>query len=213
MTAQNTKVKICGLTEPNSLTAAIEAGADFIGLVFYEPSPRHVEIEVAKYLSNFIPENIGVVGLFVNPTDEYLTQVLNDVPLTMIQLHGDETPARVSEVKEKFQLPIMKAIPISDKCDLTSAALYEDHADWLLFDAKGEALPGGNGIAFDWIILKDYKGTKPWMLAGGLNPDNIKDALFLITPNAVDISSGVESATGIKDSDKIRSFIFAAKQA
>ena len=208
-----TKVKICGLTEPNSLTAAIEAGADFVGLVFYAPSPRHVEVEVAKYLASFIPDNVGIVGLFVNPEDDYLTQVLQDVPLTMIQLHGDETPARVTEIKEKFKLPVMKAIPIANADDLKNAALYEAVADWLLFDAKGEALPGGNGKAFDWAILKEYQGTKPWMLAGGVTPDNIEDALKITTPDALDVSSGVESAKGVKDSDKIRSFIFAVKQA
>ena len=208
-----TLVKICGLSEPNTLTAAIEAGADFVGLVFYEPSPRHVEIEVAKYLSSFMPDNIDVVGLFVNPDDAYLSQVLNDVPLTMIQLHGDETPERVIAVKEKFKIPVMKSIPISTVEDLNQASEFDGVADWLLFDAKGEALPGGNGTAFDWTILKDYQGMKPWMLAGGLTPENIKDALKIITPPALDVSSGVESAKGVKDADKIRSFLYAAKKA
>ena len=208
-----TKVKICGLTEPNSLTAAIEAGADFIGLVFYPPSPRHVEIEVAKYLTNFIPDNVEAVGLFVNPDDETLTNTLNDVPLTMIQLHGDETPARVQEVKNKFNLPVMKAISVSSNDDLTNISAYEDSADWILFDAKGEDLPGGNGTAFDWNILKDYTGSKPWMLAGGITPANLSEALQILSPDALDVSSGVEGAKGIKDNDKIRSFISLTKQA
>ena len=207
------KVKICGLSEPNSLTAAIEAGADFIGLVFYEASPRHVDIEVAKYLTSFIPDNVEIVGLFVNPSDDYLNQVLQDVPLTVIQLHGDESPARISEIKQKFSVPVMKSIPISSKEDLENVTLYQDIADWLLFDAKGEKLPGGNGMAFDWSILKDYKSKTPWMLAGGLNADNAGEALKICTPNALDVSSGVEASKGVKDSDKIRSFISAVKSA
>ncbi len=208
-----TKVKICGLSEPTTLTAAIEAGADFIGLVFYPPSPRHIEIEVAKYLSSFIPNNVQIVGLFVNPSDEELTQTLNDVPLTMIQLHGDESPERISEVKEKFTLPVMKALPISSPEDLNAISAYDEVADWLLFDAKGEELPGGNGTAFDWNILKGYEGTKPWMLAGGITPDNISEALNILSPDTLDVSSGVESAKGVKDADKIRSFISTAKSA
>lgn len=208
-----TKVKICGLSEPETLTAAIESGADFVGLVFYEPSPRHVEIEVAAYLAKQIPETVEAVGLFVNPSDEYLTQVLNDVPLTMIQLHGSETPERVREVKEKFKLPVMKAIPIETADDLQSIKPYDGLADWLLFDARAEKLPGGNGIAFDWNILKGYQGNAPWMLAGGLTPDNVSEALNILSPDALDVSSGVESASGVKDVSKIHSFLKAAKKA
>lgn len=207
-----TKVKICGLSTPDTIITAIEAGADFVGLVFYAPSPRHVEIEVAAYLTKQIPEGVEIVGLFVNPTDEYLTQVLNNVPLTMIQLHGGETPKRVIEIKEKFKLPVIKAISIATPDDLTKIKPYDGIADWLLFDAKGEALPGGNGIAFDWSILKNYSGQSPWMLAGGLNPDNVTDALKALSPNAVDVSSGVESSAGVKDNQKIKDFINAVKK-
>ena len=208
-----TQVKICGLSEPNSLTAAIEAGADFIGLVFYPPSPRHLDIEIAKYLTSFIPDNVETVGLFVNADDTILEQTLNNVPLTMIQLHGDETPERITQIKDKFNLPIIKSIGISNADDLRQAVQYESVSDWLLFDAKPEELPGGNGTSFDWSYLKDYKGAKPWMLAGGLTPENAQEALSLISPDALDVSSGVESAKGIKDADKIRSFIFNTKQA
>ncbi len=207
-----TKVKICGLSTPDTIITAIEAGADFVGLVFYAPSPRQVEIEVAAYLTKQIPEGVEIVGLFVNPTDEYLTQVLNNVPLTMIQLHGGETPKRVIEIKEKFKLPVIKAISIATPDDLTKIKPYDGIADWLLFDAKGEALPGGNGIAFDWSILKNYSGQSPWMLAGGLNPDNVTDALKALSPNAVDVSSGVESSAGVKDNQKIKDFINAVKK-
>jgi len=208
-----TKVKICGLSTPEILTTAIEAGADFVGLVFYVPSPRHVEIEVASYLTKQIPNTVEAVGLFVNPTDEYLEQVIDAVPLTMIQLHGRETVERVREVKEKFNLPIIKALPIETSDDLNNAEQYDGIADWLLFDAKGEALPGGNGIAFDWNILKNYQGTSPYMLAGGLNPDNVAEALTILSPDAVDVSSGVEDSAGVKSSDKIRSFLGAVKKA
>lgn len=218
-----TKVKICGLSTPDTLTTALEDGADFVGLVFYPPSPRHVELEVASYLANFVPKHIEVVGLFVDPDDKALEQTLNTVPLTMIQLHGSETPERVSEIKAKFDLPVIKAISISETNDLAKSKPYEDIADWLLFDAlpttnpqaggQGEELPGGNGIAFDWSILKDYQGSKPWMLAGGLTPENINEALQILSPDAVDVSSGVESSAGIKDTAKIRSFLKGVKRA
>ncbi len=223
MTSQNTKVKICGLSTPETLTEALENGADFIGLVFYPPSPRYVELEVANYLANFIPKHIERVGLFVDPDDKLLEETLHAVPLTMIQLHGRETPERVADIKEKFSLPIIKAIPISNAADLTKSQEYEAIADWLLFDAlpttnpqadgQSDALPGGNGIAFDWSLLKDYQGTKPWMLAGGLAPENISEALQTLSPDAVDVSSGVESTAGTKDIAKIRSFLKSVKRA
>jgi phosphoribosylanthranilate isomerase len=219
-----TKVKICGLSTPETITTAIEAGADFIGLVFYPKSSRHVELEVARYLAQSIPDNIKIVGLFVDPNDETLERTLNEVPLTMIQLHGNETPKRASEVKQKFQLPIIKALSISDSDDLEEAMIYEKIADWFLFDARppvelqaigpnSKTLPGGNGIAFDWSILTNYQSDTPWMLAGGLTPENIAEALKITSPDAVDVSSGVESTRGVKDADKIRSFIKAVKQA
>ena len=186
-----TKVKICGLSEPNSLTAAIESGADFIGLVFYPKSPRHVEIESAKYLAAFIPQNVETVGLFVNPDDGFIQNVLHEVPLNYIQLHGTESPERVKAIKEKFNLPIIKSFPIETRQDLDAITSYEGIADWFLFDAKAEKLPGGNGIAFDWNILKSFKSPTPWMLAGGLNPENVSKALKVMTPDAVDVSSGV----------------------
>lgn len=208
-----TKVKICGLSTPETITTAIENGADFIGFVFYPPSPRHVEIEVAKYLANSIPDAVKIVGLFVTPNDQTLQEVLNDVPLSMIQLHGGERPERVAEIKETFGLPIIKAISIENRDDLVKIDSYETVADWLLFDAKGEELPGGNGIAFDWEILKGYQGEKPWMLAGGLTPENVNEALSILSPDAVDVSSGVETAPGQKDANKIEAFLKAVKKA
>lgn len=219
----DTLVKICGLKEPKSLTTAIEEGADFVGFVFFEPSPRYVEINVAQYLCTYVPKSVQTVGLFVNPEDEYLAQVLHDVPLNMLQLHGDESPERVIEIKQKFGLPIMKAFPITQRSDLSKIRTYKDAADWFLFDsppytllASGEKLggmPGGNGVSFDWDILNDFTVTKPWMLAGGLTAENVGDAMKRLSPTAVDISSGVECEKGVKDPLRICSFLRAVKQA
>lgn len=208
-----TDVKICGLSTPETLTAAIESGAKFIGLVFHPASPRHVDIEVGRYLAKSVPETVEIVGLFVNPNDPTLLEVLTEIPLSMIQLHGGEVPNRVSEIKELTGLPVIKAIPVEAHDDIKRAEIYEGIADWLLFDAKGEELPGGNGRPFDWTILEGYNGKTPWMLAGGLTPENVGEALKIISPNAVDVSSGVESGKGIKDSGKIRAFIDAVKKA
>lgn len=208
-----TKVKICGLSTPETIVTAINAGADFIGLVFYEPSPRHVEIEVAKYLASQIPDNFEIVGLFVNPNDQILQEVLNEVPLSMIQLHGSERASRVQEVKDTFHLPVIKALPIGTSDDLKNAGNYEGIADWFLFDSKPSSLPGGNGEAFDWDIMKAFENKTPWMLAGGLTPDNVAEAIRVSHASAVDVSSGVESTRGIKDVNKIQAFISAAKQA
>ncbi len=208
-----TKVKICGLSTPEAVTASIQHGADFIGFVSYLASPRHVQLEVAQYLAGFIPEHVQIVGLFVNPTDKDLQDFLEHVPLNMIQLHGDESAVRVEEIKAKFGLPVMKAISIANKGDLEKVKKYVNHCEWLLFDAKGETLPGGNGIAFDWTILKDFKSSKPWMLAGGLTSENIAEALSVLSPDAVDVSSGVEQEMGVKNIGKIASFLKRVKSA
>ncbi|MCI5061032.1 MAG: phosphoribosylanthranilate isomerase [Alphaproteobacteria bacterium] len=210
---EETKIKICGLSEPKAITAAIEEGTDFVGFVFFSPSPRYVDIEKARYLCSYLPEHVTAVGLFVNPLDQDLEVVLNQVPLGMIQLHGDESSGRIEAVKERFNLPVIKALPIATKEDLSRASIYDGIADWLLFDAKGETLPGGNGQNFDWSILKDYSGQSPWMLAGGLTPENVTQAIHQINPYGLDVSSGVESSSGVKDAQKIRSFIQAVKKA
>lgn len=204
------QVKICGLKTPDAVTAALEAGADYIGLVFHEASPRYVDVGVATYIARYIPDKTKIVGLFVNPDDATLQNTLTHVRLDMIQLHGNESPERVAAIRAKFDKPVMKAIPVTGKESLVSAASYESAADWLLFDAKSEKLPGGNGISFDWSILKGRTFTKPWMLAGGLNVYNLNEALDILSPTAVDVSSGVEKESGVKDPDKIRSFISLA---
>lgn len=208
-----TKVKICGIKTPDAMTAALEGGADFVGLVFHPASPRHIDIEVAAYLSTYIPAHVAVTGLFVNPTNETLSETLENVRLDLIQLHGDESPTRLAEIKTAFGKPVMKALPVSIRDDLKASDLYTA-ADWLLFDAKGtDAMPGGNGLSFDWELLKDFQSPRPWMLAGGLTADNVGEAIRRVRPSAVDVSSGVETARGIKDPTKIRAFIQAIKNA
>ena len=207
----STKVKICGLTTPDAMTTALEAGADFVGLVFHPASPRHLEIEVAAYLSSYVPAGVCVTGLFVDPTDETLRQTLENVRIDLLQLHGQETPARVGEIKAKFDKPIIKALPVATRDDL-KASDAQTAADWLLFDAKGTPdMPGGNGLPFDWTLLEDFQSPRPWLLAGGLTPENVAEAVRRLRPPAVDVSSGVESGRGVKDAGKIRAFIEAVK--
>ena len=209
-----TEVKICGVTSPDVLDAAAQSGARFIGFVFAPKSPRFIAVEQAAILARRVPTGVKTVGLFVDPDDDTLKRVTERVPLDMIQLHGKESPTRIQYIKQHYQLPIIKSIPIADKTDLGQLQFIEPLVDWILFDAKatGQAMQeGGNGVSFDWNILKNYHGKKPWMLAGGLTPENVKDALAQLSPEAVDVSSGVESAVGIKDIQKIRSFIQAVR--
>jgi len=208
-----TDIKICGLKDSAALKAAEKAGAHFAGFVFYEKSPRFVAPEEAKSLVT--STNLTTVGLFVDPQDDFLRRVTNIVPLRMIQLHGNETPARVVAVRELTGLPVIKAIRLATKDDLMAIDSYARVADWLLFDAKisGAALPGGMGQNFDWSILKGFKTLRPWMLAGGLDAQNVREALKILEPNAVDVSSGVESAPGVKDIGKITAFIDSVQHA
>mgnify|MGYP005724552073 CR=1 FL=1 len=205
-----TQTKICGIKTPEALNAAIECRARYIGFVFYPPSPRHIEIDTARELAIMLPTGVRGVGLFVDPTDEELDAVLGKVQLDMIQLHGAETPARVSEIKQKYQMPIIKAFPVREAADIDQARKYKD-ADWYLFDAKSSdpSMPGGTGHSFDWALLAGKSFDKSWMLSGGLSPENVRDALSVLKPNAVDVSSGVESTRGVKDTNKIRAFIEA----
>ena len=206
-------VKICGLTEPAGLAAAVAAGARYVGFVFFAKSPRHVSPEQAADLAAQVPLGIAKVGLFVDPDDALLRAVLDKVPLDMIQLHGAETPARVAEVKALTGLPVMKAVGVAEPSDLDLLWDYGLVADMLLIDAKppkGAALPGGNGVAFDWRLLAGRQILKPWLLAGGLTPDNVAEAIRLTRAPGIDVSSGVESAPGIKDPDRIRRLIARA---
>ena len=209
-------VKICGIERAESVDIAIEYGADFIGFVFYSPSPRNLTPEKAKRLKSRIPKHVTTVGLFVDPTNSEIDDVLAAIDLDLIQLHGDENPSRVLEIKRQTHLPILKAIRLGSHADLAISKNYYDVADHLLFDAKvpttsPKILPGGNAISFDWKILNDVKIPLPWMLAGGLNCQNIREAVEATGANTVDVSSGVESNPGIKDLELIMNFLTAAK--
>ncbi len=214
MSLKKITAKICGIKTPEALQAAVQNGARFIGFVFFPPSSRHVAIDTAKALALMLPTGVRSVGLFVDPADAQLDAVTGRVQLDMIQLHGAETPQRVAEIKDKYALPIMKAFPVSNAEDIAAARDYEDHVDWLLFDAKPPAdsdVPGGTGRSFDWALLKGLDFSKPWMLSGGLSAENVGDALSVLSPDAVDVSSGVESSRGEKDIEKISAFLAAVK--
>lgn len=213
MSGQAAAVKICGLSDPASLEAAVSAGARYVGFVFFPKSPRHVGIAQAAELAAAVPVGVARVGLFVNPDNALLDEVLKSVALDIIQLHGKETPERVAEVKALTGLPVMKAVGVAGPEDLDQLWDYGLVADLLLVDAKAApdaALPGGNGLAFDWRLLVGRRWLKPWLLAGGLTPDNVAEAIRLTGAMGVDVSSGVESAPGIKDHDRIRAFVAAA---
>ncbi|QDO97844.1 phosphoribosylanthranilate isomerase [Ferrovibrio terrae] len=208
--------KICGLTDAAAVEAAVTHGADMVGFVFYPSSPRNLGAEQAETLLHNVPSGIDRVGLFVDPETDFLDQILAKARLDLLQLHGDETPERCRAISVYFGLPIIKAIKVSTKADLKMAKDYEDAVDWLMFDARpaadGVALPGGNGKAFDWTILKGAEFKRPWLLAGGLTPDNLSQAVQQSGASAVDVSSGVESAPGQKDPAKIRAFLDAARR-
>lgn len=208
------QVKICGLSDARGVTAAVDAGANLVGFVFFRRSPRYVTPEAAAELANLVPRGVKKVGLFVNPTDADLDGVLKTVRLDMIQLHGKETPARVDAVRLMSGLPVIKALGIESAKDLIDAKIYDDHADWLMFDAKppkGATRPGGNAKSFDWTLLKASVGRTPWVLAGGLTRTNVARALKESGARVVDVSSGVESRPGVKSPAKIRAFVKAAR--
>ena len=208
-------VKICGLRTVADVMAAADAGASYVGFVFFPKSPRNVTIDEAAALAIEVPMGVAKVALVVNADDAFLDALTAKVPLDMLQLHGSETPARVAEVKARYSLPVMKAIGISTAADLEKIDTYAAVADQLLIDAKPPKdanLPGGNGNAFDWQLLAGRKyWTKPWMLAGGLTMDNVASAIATTGATQVDLSSGVESAPGVKDPALIHAFIAAAR--
>lgn len=208
------EVKICGITDEEAMDAAIEGGADYVGLVFFPKSPRNVSPDRAAELVEFTPGDVTKVGLFVDPDDATLDSVLTRVRLDLLQLHGNETPERVEAIRLEYGLPVMKVLSVSVADDLAAAEPYLAVADRLLFDAKppkGAVLPGGNAVSFDWTILTGRKWGLPWMLAGGLTPANVAEAIRISGASCVDVSSGVESAPGVKDVEKINAFIRAAR--
>ena len=206
--------KICGLSQPDAVAAAIAGGAAALGFVFYAPSPRNVAAARVAELCRAVPAGITRVGLFVDADDATIAAVLAAVPLDMLQLHGGETPSRVAAVRSRFALPVMKALPIADPADVAAADAYLDVADRLLFDARpprrADALPGGNGLVFDWRLIAGRGWRLPWTLSGGLTASNVAEGVRLTGALAVDVSSGVESAPGVKDTAKIAAFLAAA---
>lgn len=208
-------VKICGLTAPDQVRDAVETGARYIGFNFFPKSPRYVTTVDAARLAVDVPVGVAKVALGVNLSDAELDEIVAEVPIDIFQLHGSESPERVVEVKERFGLPVMKAIGISDAEDLVLIDRYSDVADQLLIDAKpprNAVLPGGNGLAFDWRLLAGRKYWRcPWMLAGGLTPETVAEAIRTTGARQVDVSSGVESAPGVKDRELVKAFIDATR--
>ncbi|SNY91732.1 phosphoribosylanthranilate isomerase [Cohaesibacter sp. ES.047] len=211
-------VKICGLSTPGTIEAGLQAGANWIGFVFFPKSPRHVGYGKAKELVGPVRGKASIVALTVNASDDELEAIDRSINPDIWQLHGSESPERVREIKQRYGRPVMKALTIRDREDLAAISRYEEACDIFLFDAKPPTdsktdLPGGNGIAFDWRLIENLKLKKPFVLAGGLDPDNVSEAIRLTRPQGVDVSSGIESAPGIKDRQKIVDFVQRAKQA
>jgi phosphoribosylanthranilate isomerase len=207
-------VKICGLRTPEALDTALAAGADMVGFVFFAPSPRHIGRDVARALGARVKGRAKKVALSVDATDAELAAVIEALKPDLLQLHGTETPERVVAVRTRFNLPVMKALPVESRADLSPIHLYAKVVDWLLFDGRAprEATrPGGLGKPFDWHLLDDLDLPIPFMLSGGLDPGNVAEAIRITRAPAVDVSTGVESAPGVKDADKIRAFIRAAR--
>ncbi len=208
------RVKICGLTRPEDVSAVADAGAAYAGFVFFPESPRNVTIEQARHLAVEVPVGVAKVALVVNADDALLDAITAAVPLDILQLHGSESPKRVSEVRSRYGLPVMKAVGVADQEDVAALDLYAEVADQILVDAKppkNADLPGGNGVSFDWRLISARRWSKPWMLAGGLTPDNVAEAIALTGAKQVDVSSGVETAPGVKDAGVIQEFIQATR--
>lgn len=212
------RIKICGLKAPETIKASVDAGADFLGFNFFKKSPRYISPEDSAELAKLVPSPIKKVAVVVDPDNELLQAIYENLRPDFIQLHGNESPTRAVAIRETFQTPIIKAIPVSEPKDLKQAELYKDIAMYLLFDAKppkDAVMPGGLGKTFDWNILTtNHKPqTTPFFLSGGLTPQNVAEAIHITQPYGVDVSSGVESSPGVKDSAKIIEFIQNAKQA
>jgi phosphoribosylanthranilate isomerase len=209
-------IKICGLKTPEALDVALAAGADLVGFVFFPASPRHVSFEIAHVLGERVRGRAQKVALSVDATDEELAASIEALRPDLLQLHGREAPDRVTAVRKRFGLPVMKALPIAERADLFPIRLYDTVADYLIFDARAthEATrPGGLGKSFDWRLLDALAVNVPFMLSGGLHAGNVAEALRITAAPGVDVSSGVERAPGEKDPDKIRAFVAAARDA
>ena len=205
-------IKICGVKTAEAIDAAAHAGATHIGFNFFPKSPRYINPEEAGRLAARAP-GLRSVALTVDANDETLHAISAGLHPEMWQLHGNETPERVTAIRNMFRVPVVKAIAIESKVDMARAYTFERCADWLLFDAKPGALPGGNGLAFDWRLIADETWTKPWFLSGGLTPDNVADAIRTSHTRGVDVSSGVEKSRGEKDPALIEQFVLRARAA
>jgi phosphoribosylanthranilate isomerase len=209
-------IKICGLRTPQALDVALDSGADLVGFVFFPPSPRNLGLEAARTLGQRVHGRAGKVALSVDANDDTLLDIINALSPDMLQLHGSESPQRVVAVRTRFGLPVMKAIAIAERKDLSPIREYAQVVDRLIFDARpprDATRPGGLGRAFDWTLLKNVNAGVPFMLSGGLDADNVAEALRVTRAPGVDVSSGVERAPGEKDAEKIRAFIRAARLA
>jgi len=208
---RQTGIKICGLSTPASIAWAAAARASHVGFMFYPPSPRAVTLDQARGLRTAVPAGIAAVGVFVDPDDALLAAACDGLHLDAIQLHGHEPPGRVADVRRRFGVPVWKAVGVRTAADIAASAVHGEVADLVLYDARPPAagtaaLPGGNGLRFDWHLLADQPPQRPWGLAGGLDADSVADAVRLLRPWVVDVSSGVEEAPGVKSQAKIAAF-------
>jgi phosphoribosylanthranilate isomerase len=207
------EIKVCGINDEMSMNTALKCKADYVGLVFYPNSPRNVSINLSRELLQLRNKITKIVALIVDPYDDFLFEIKKKIKPDYIQLHGNEDPNRCMDIKKKFNIPIIKGVNVKNKLNLIqSTSDFEDICDILLLDAPSEALPGGNGKKFDWDILKDFKSKKKWMLAGGLNIENIEKAIDITKAPAIDISSGLEIMKGVKDPRLIENFIIKCKE-
>jgi len=209
-------VKICGLNTPAALDAALEAGADLVGFVFFPASPRHIGFEAARTLGERVHNGARKVAVSVDANDDLLKSCIAALKPDLLQLHGRETPERVGVIRSLFRLPVMKALPVTERADLSQVHLYAKVADFIMFDARaprGASRPGGFGKPFDWRLLENLDLAVPFMLSGGLDPGNAAEAMRITAADGLDVSSGVEKVPGEKDPDKIRAFVRNAREA
>ncbi len=206
------EIKVCGINDDMSMNTALKCKVDYVGLVFYQKSPRNISISLSRELLKLRNETTKIVALTVDPNDDFLNELKKYVNPDYIQLHGNENSRRCLDIRHKINIPLIKGINVRNKVDLLKTTKkFEDVCDILLLDAPSEALPGGNGKKFNWDILKDFKSKRKWMLAGGLNIDNIENAIDITKAPAIDISSGLEIRKGIKDSKLIEDFVIKCK--
>ncbi len=207
------EIKVCGINDKKSMNTALKYKANYIGFVFYPNSPRNISINQSRELLQLRNKTTKIVALTVNPNDDFLFEIKNEIKPDYIQLHGNENPNRCRYIKKNLNIPIIKGINVKNKLNLVQLTTdFEDICDILLLDAPSEDLPGGNGKKFDWDILKDFKSKKKWMLAGGLNIENIEKAIEITKAPAIDISSGLEIIKGVKDPKLIENFIIKCKE-